>query len=192
MAANRLGIGFIGSGFVTRFHLQAWLGVRDADVLGVYSPNPEHAAAAADLARELRVGNARAFNSIAEMIAAPEIDCLWLCGPNHMRVHNMQSICDALQSGKGKLIGVACEKPLARNVAEARRMVEMVERSGLLHGYLEDQMFAPSVTRGKQILWSRAAALTGRPYLARAARRTQRAAFALVLARRVARRRCAQ
>jgi predicted dehydrogenase len=169
MAANRLGIGFIGSGFVTRFHLQAWLGVRDADVLGVYSPNPEHAAAAADLARELRVGNARAFNSIEEIIAAPEIDCLWLCGPNHLRLQNMRSICDALQSGKGKLIGVACEKPLARNVAEARRMVEMVERSGLLHGYLEDQMFAPSVTRGKQILWGRAAALTGRPYLARAA-----------------------
>lgn len=169
MAANRLGIGFIGSGFVTRFHLQAWLGVRDADVLGVYSPNPEHAAATAGLARELRVGNARAFNSIEEMIAAPEIDCLWLCGPNHLRLQNMQSICDALQSGKGKLIGVACEKPLARNVAEARRMIEMVERSGLLHGYLEDQIFAPSVTRGKQILWGRAAALTGRPYLARAA-----------------------
>jgi len=169
MAAHRLGIGFIGSGFVTRFHLQAWLGVRDADVLGVYSPNPEHAAGTAGLARELRVGNARAFNSIEEMIAAPEIDCLWLCGPNHLRLQNMQSICDALQAGKGKLIGVACEKPLARNVAEARRMVEMVERSGLLHGYLEDQMFAPSVTRGKQILWERAAALTGRPYLARAA-----------------------
>jgi predicted dehydrogenase len=167
--AKRLGIGFIGSGFVTRFHIQAWLGVRDADVLGVYSPNPDHAAAAAGLARELGVGKARAFNSIEEMIAAPEIDCLWLCGPNHLRLENMQSICDALESGKGKLIGVACEKPLARNVAEARRMVEMVERSGLLHGYLEDQMFAPSVTRGKQILWGRAAALTGRPYLARAA-----------------------
>jgi predicted dehydrogenase len=144
MTGNRLGIGFIGSGFVTRFHLQAWLGVRDADVRGVYSPNPEHAAATAGLARELRAGNTRPFNSIAEMIAAPEIDCLWLCGPNHLRLQNMQSICDALQSGKGKLIGVACEKPLARNVAKARRMVEMVDRSGLLHGYLEDQMFAPS------------------------------------------------
>ena len=53
--------------------------------------------------------------------------------------------------------------------AEARRMVELVEQSGLLHGYLEDQIFAPSVTRGRQIMWSRAAALTGRPYLARAA-----------------------
>ena len=121
------------------------------------------------MARELRVGNARAFKSIEEMIAAPEIDCVWLCGPNHLRVQNMQAICDAIKSGKGKLIGIACEKPLARNVAEARRMVQLVEQSGLLHGYLEDQIFAPSVTRGKQIMWSRAAALTGRPYLARAA-----------------------
>ena len=128
MAANRLGIGFIGSGFVTRFHLQAWLGVRDADVLGVYSPNPEHAAATAGLARELCVGNARAFNSIEEMIAAPEIDCLWLCGPNHLRLQNMQSICDALQSGKGKLIGVACEKPLARTVAEGQRIAAAADR----------------------------------------------------------------
>jgi len=169
MATRRLGVGFIGSGFVTRFHIQSWAGVRDADVLGVYSPNHEHAEATASFAQGLRVGNPRAFNSIEEMIAAPDIDCLWLCAPNHSRLQNMQTICHAVRAGKGKLIGVACEKPLARNVAEARRMVEMVERSGLLHGYLEDQMFAPSVARGKQIIWSRAAALTGRPYLARAA-----------------------
>jgi predicted dehydrogenase len=42
---------------------------------------------------------------------------------------------------------------LARNVAEARRMVQLVEQSGLLHGYLEDQIFAPSVTRGREIMW---------------------------------------
>jgi predicted dehydrogenase len=169
MTTGKLGIGFIGSGFVAKFHLQAWRGVRDADVLGVYSPNSEHAEATAAIARDLRVGNARAFKSIEELIAAPEIDCLWLCGPNHLRVQNMEAICEAVRAGKGKLIGIACEKPLARNVAEARRMVELVEQSGLLHGYLEDQIFAPSVTRGKQIMWSRAAALTGRPYLARAA-----------------------
>ncbi|HEU4870257.1 MAG TPA: Gfo/Idh/MocA family oxidoreductase, partial [Pyrinomonadaceae bacterium] len=169
MTGSKLGVGFIGSGFVAKFHLEAWRGVRDADVLGIYSPNAAHAEATAARARELRVGNARAFKSIEEMVAAPEIDCIWLCGPNHQRVQNMQAICDAIQSGKGKLIGVACEKPLARNVAEARRMVQLVEQSGLLHGYLEDQIFAPSVTRGKEIMWSRAAALTGRPYLARAA-----------------------
>jgi len=169
MAGSKLGVGFIGSGFVTKFHLQAWRGVRDADVLGIYSPNRAHAEETAAIARNLRVGNARAFNSIEEMIAAPEIDCIWLCGPNHQRVENMEAICRTLASGKGKLIGVACEKPLARNAGEARKMVELIEQSGLLHGYLEDQMFAPSVTRGKQIMWTRAAAITGRPYLARAA-----------------------
>src|SRR6185295_10483023 len=169
MTGSKLGIGFIGSGFVAKFHLEAWRGVRDADVLGVYSPNTAHAEVTAARARELRVGHARAFSSIEEMVAAPEIDCVWLCGPNHLRVQNMQAICAAIQAGKAKLIGIACEKPLARNVAEARQMVQLVEQSGLLHGYLEDQIFAPSVTRGRDIMWSRAAALTGRPYLARAA-----------------------
>ena len=123
MTGSKLGIGFIGSGFVTKFHLEAWRGVRDADVLGVYSPNVTHAEAAAARARELRVGNARSFRSIEEMIAAPEIDCVWICGPNHQRVQNMQAISDSIQAGKGKLIGIACEKPLARNVAERGRRV---------------------------------------------------------------------
>src|ERR1051326_1989470 len=57
--ANKLCVGFICSGFVTKFHLQAWRGVRDADVLGIYSPNPDQAAATAALARELRVGTRR-------------------------------------------------------------------------------------------------------------------------------------
>src|SRR5262245_36772155 len=112
---KRLGVGFIGSGFITRFHLRSWVAVRDADVRGVWSPNRARAEEAAELARRLRVGEARAFESIEAMVAAPEIDCLWLCGPNHARVENMERIVDALQKGVGSLLGVACEKPLARN-----------------------------------------------------------------------------
>jgi predicted dehydrogenase len=166
---KRLGVGFIGSGFITRFHIQSFLAVRDADVSGVWSPNPKHAEEAAALARSLRLGEARAFSSIEEMVAAPEIDCLWLCGPNHTRIENMERIVHTLESGKGELVGIACEKPLARNVAEAKRMVEMVEKTNLLHGYLEDQLFSPGIVRGREIIWARGAALTGRPYLARAA-----------------------
>jgi predicted dehydrogenase len=166
---KRLGVGFIGSGFITRFHIQSFLAVRDADVLGVWSPNSQHAEEAAALARQLRVGDARAFRSIEEMVAAPEIDCLWICAPNHTRIENMEEIVHTLESGKGELIGLACEKPLARNVAEAKRMVELVEKTNLLHGYLEDQLFSPGIVRGREIIWARGAALTGRPYLARAA-----------------------
>jgi predicted dehydrogenase len=166
---KRLGIGFIGSGFITRFHIQSFIAVRDADALGVWSPNKQHAESAAALARSLRVGDCRAFNSIEEMVASPEIDAIWLCGPNHRRIENLEAIVKTLKSGKGKLIGVAIEKPLARNAAEAKRVIELLEESGLLHGYLEDQLFEPTVVRGREILWRRAAALTGRPYLARCA-----------------------
>jgi predicted dehydrogenase len=48
-------------------------------------------------------------------------------------------------------------------------MLELVQKAGLLDGYLENQLFTPGVVRGKEILWTRGAALTGPPYLARAA-----------------------
>lgn len=166
---KRLGVGFIGSGFIAQFHIRSWQAVRDADILGVWSPNRENAQEAANLARTLRVGEAKAYGSITEMIADPAIDCLWICGPNHRRIENMEEIVDALKRGVGELVGLACEKPLARNVAEARRVVQLVEESGLLHGYLEDQVFSPSLMRGREIAWKRGAALSGRPYLARAA-----------------------
>ncbi|MFC7641284.1 hypothetical protein ACFQX6_10065 [Streptosporangium lutulentum] len=48
-------------------------------------------------------------------------------------------------------------------------MLELVEGAGLLHAYLENQVYAPAVTRGHELLWARGAALAGTPYLARCA-----------------------
>ena len=166
--AGRLGVGFIGSGFMTRFHIRSWEAVRDADIRGIYSPTRANAEDAAALVRSLRVGDAKAFGSIEAMVADESIDCIWLCGPNFARVENMERIVAAIKQG-AKLKAIACEKPLARNAAEAARMVELVEEAGVLHGYLENQLFAPSLERGKQIVWARGAAAAGRPYLARAA-----------------------
>jgi predicted dehydrogenase len=167
--SRRLGVAFIGSGFNARFHLQAFRAVRDADVLGVWSPNRKNAASAAALARTLDVGEAKPYGSITEMIADPAIDAIWLTGPNQARVENVEEIVHAIESQQGTLAGIACEKPLARNVAEAKRVAELVKRAGIAHGYLENQVFAPQVETGRELLWARGAATTGRPYLARAA-----------------------
>jgi predicted dehydrogenase len=167
--AQRLGVGFVGSGFVTRFHIRSWVGVRDADIRGIWSPNQAHAGEAAALARALGVGEAQSYPSLRELVRSPEIDAIWICIPNDRRVATVEEIVEVLKSGGGQLVGLACEKPLARTVAEARRMLQLVEETGLRHGYLENQVFAPAVQRGKEIIWQRGAALTGRPYLARAA-----------------------
>jgi predicted dehydrogenase len=167
--ADRLGIGIIGSGFNARFHLQAFVAVREADVRGVWSPNAPHAAATAALARKLDVGDARPYTSITELVSDPAIEAIWLCGPNYARVENVQEIVRAARARRVSLKGIACEKPLARNVAEARTVARLVKRAGIAHGYLENQVFAPQVVTGHALLWARGAALTGRPYLARAA-----------------------
>src|SRR5688500_3793086 len=165
---GRLGVGFIGSGFIAKFHLQAFRAVRDADVLGVWSPNPKNAGATAALANTYDVGAARAYKSITAMVEDPAIDAIWLTGPNHARIENVEEIVRAIESGKGELKGLATEKPLARNVAEAKRVVDLVKRVGLTTGYLENQVFAPQVDHGRALLWARGAAGSGRPYLARA------------------------
>ena len=169
MNGKNLGVGFVGSGFITRFHMQSWLGVRGADIRGVWSPNRNNAEGTAAYGRSLGIGETKAYRSISDMVADPAIDCIWICGSNDRRLENIEEIAGALDSGKGELVGIACEKPLGRNVAEARRIVELTDNMGILHGYLENQLYAPALRRGKEIIWKRGAALSARPYLARAA-----------------------
>ena len=170
MNNKRLGIGFIGGGFITRFHIQSLLAVRDVDVIGVMSKTLKSAEESADLANQIGVGdNAKTYKSITDMIADPKINALWVCSPNFARIETFEEIANAISSGKGQLIGVTCEKPLGRNFNEAKRVLELTKEVGLLDGYLENQVFSPSIVRGKEIIWSRGASTTGRPYLARAA-----------------------
>jgi len=163
--AKRLGIGIVGAGFVTGFHLQAFVGVRDADVVGIWSRTRARAEDAAARARQLGLGDTRVFDSIAHMVADPAIDAIWICSPNYARVQTIEEIVHA----DGQLVGVACEKPLGRTVAEAARVLSLVNDAGLHHAYLENQVFAPQIQRGRSIIWARGARATGRPYLARAA-----------------------
>jgi predicted dehydrogenase len=167
--AKRLGIGMVGSGFNAKFHLLGFQGVRDADVLGVWSPNQQNAGDTASIAKQLGVGDAKPYPSIAAMVEDPAIDAIWLSGPNYARIDNVEEIVNTLERGKGSLLGIACEKPLARNVSEAKRVVELVNKVGVPTGYLENQVFSPQVEVGRNLLWTRGAKLTGRPYLARAA-----------------------
>ena len=170
MSKNRIGIGFIGGGFITRFHIQSLISVRNCDVVGVMSRTRASAEESANLARDVGVGDdAKAYDTITDMIADPNIDALWVCSPNFARIETFEEIAVAISSGKGELVGVTCEKPLGRNFEEAQKVKELTESVGLLDGYLENQVFSPSITRGKEIVWSRGAATTGRPYLARAA-----------------------
>lgn len=164
-----LNIGIIGTGFIAEFHLRSMIGVRNVRVAGVYSRAAENRQRIADLAEELEIGPCAPFETLDSMLECGEIDAIWILSPNHTRLDAMCQIHAAVTEKRSKVFAVACEKPLARTIGEAREMLRLVEDAGLNHGYLENQVFCTSVLRGKEIIWRRAASATGRPYLARAA-----------------------
>jgi predicted dehydrogenase len=81
----------------------------------------------------------------------------------------VEKICAEVSSGRAELRGIAIEKPLASNLRDSRRIVDALHGAGIIGGYLENQVFAPGLTRGHAILWERGAKLSGAPYLARCA-----------------------
>ena len=136
-SSGRLGIGLIGSGFNAGFHLQAFRAVREADVRGIWSPDPEKASAAAARAREYDVGEAKPYASISEMVADPAIEALWIAGPNHRRVENVEEIVDAIERGRGSLAenerlpGTARFPPSLRHRVVLFSSADVDELSGL-------------------------------------------------------------
>lgn len=167
--AERLRIGFVGSGFVARFHAQAFASVRNAEITALMSRNEASARQLADYCRTLGVGEPAVYTDLRAMVRNAPIDAIWLLSPNYLRVEQIEAIADEVHSGRAQLKGLAVEKPLARNLKEARQIVQAVEQAGIPHGYLENQLFAPAVVRGKELLWRRGAAIAGEPYLARCA-----------------------
>jgi predicted dehydrogenase len=164
-----LRIGFVGSGFIAKFHVKGFQSVRHAQIVGVYSPTAANRAALAQAVNEAELGPCRAHESLESLLADPQIDAIWLLAPNDRRLEVMRAIHGAVKAGRSKVRAVACEKPLGRTLSEAREVLRLAEDAGLAHGYLENQVFSTAVERGKEIIGRRAVPASGRPYLARAA-----------------------
>lgn len=164
-----LRVGFVGTGFIAHFHLKSMIGVRNVEVTGVFSRKAENRETFAKEVETLGLGTCRTHESLEALLSADDVDAIWILSPNYTRLDVMRALHGAIKSGRSKVFAVACEKPLARTVAEAREMLTLAEDAGLNHGYLENQVFCTPVLRGKEIIWRRAASTTGRPYLARAA-----------------------
>src|SRR5258708_25110561 len=107
--------GLVGGGFVSTFHLRALESVRGIEVAGLTSRTPPEALAASVRARGL--GEARVFATVREMAA--HVDVVVINAPNFCRVAVMEELAAAVADGAA-LKGIACEKPLARNLPEAR------------------------------------------------------------------------
>ena len=164
-----LGIGFVGTGFVTKtFHAESLRGIRHAHAAGVMNRTRSKAVDLAGRLRELECGDPTVHDTVESLVRDPDVDAIWLTSPNHVRVETVERIVSLVDAGEAELAGIAIEKPLARNLAEGRRVVDLVESVGISHAYLENQVYMPAIVGMKDRLW-KAGGQQHRPYLARAA-----------------------
>lgn len=132
--------GIVGGGFLPGFMLRALTQVRGVEVAGLVSRTPPEALAR--FAREHGLGPARVYESIAEMV--PHVDVVAFFGPNFTRVEALEAVAGAVRAG-ARLKGLICEKPLARNLREAQRVLELAREIGVPTAYFENQIHMKSV-----------------------------------------------
>ncbi len=134
-------ITMLGTGLIGTFYTMTLHGERSRDrVQMVYSRSQERAAS---FAAKWEIP--RHSTDLAEAIEDPETDVVIVGLPNDQHARAVEI---AAQAGKA----ILCTKPLARNAAEARAMLDSVEKAGVFHGYLEDLVYTPKTLKALELV----------------------------------------
>lgn len=143
-----LGIGMLGYAFMGKAHSNAYKTLNY-----IYDPPPAYARLVAIAGRrkeqveaaQRRYGYQKAYTDWRQLIADPAVDVLDNGATND--IHAEPCIA-AAQAGKH----ILCEKPLGRNAEEAWRMLEAVQKAGVVHMCAFNYRFIPAVGLAKEII----------------------------------------
>ena len=131
--ATTIGWGIAGCGWVARdYAAPAIAASRNGHVVAFHDADPRALAA-------IETANADALRTTAldEFLAAPGLDAVYVATPNHAHRAIVEA---AAASGRA----VLCEKPMALDADDARRMIEACERAGVFYATGFDQRFHPA------------------------------------------------
>jgi predicted dehydrogenase len=143
-----LGTGLIGSFYAMSLHAQ-----RRKDVIHNVCSIPLESAK--EFANHWNIPKYTA--SMKEAIEDPETDVVIVALPNYLHKEAILMACQAKKN-------VLCTKPLGMNAADAKEVLDAVERAGVFHGYLEDLVYTPKTLKAIElvkngscgrILWTR-------------------------------------
>ena len=146
-------ITMLGTGLIGAFYTKTLHSGRSRDhVEVVYSRTLERAET---FAKDFSVPHYT--TGLEEAINHPQTDVVVIGLPNNLHLEAVK-----LAAAAGKAI--LCTKPLGRTAAEAKEMLDIVERAGVFHGYLEDLCYTPKTLKALQsvqngalgrVLWAR-------------------------------------
>jgi predicted dehydrogenase len=137
---SELGVGLIGTGFVTDLHAESFKRVLRARVLAVAGTSDEKGRAFAE-SHEIPDG----YGDWRRIIERDDIHMVSVGTPNDT---HREIVVAAAEAGKHVVI----EKPLARTLADADEMIEACDKAGVKLMYAELICFAPKYVRAKKLI----------------------------------------
>jgi len=133
-------VGIIGCGKIAQVrHIPEYCMNEDAQLAGYYDFNKERAAS---LAEEF---GGRAYDSVEELLADPEIDAVSVCAANNAHA---EITIKALNAGKH----VLCEKPMATTLEDCEAMVEAANKAGKKLMIDQNQRLAKAHVKAKKLI----------------------------------------
>ena len=135
-----IGVGLVGSGFISNLHAEAFGHVREAAVVAVASPTEAHVRRFAE-----KHSIDRWHTDYRALLEEPDVDLICVGVPNDL---HRDVVVAAAKAGKH----VICEKPLARTLAEADEMLAACEAADVRLMYAEELCFAPKYVRAKELV----------------------------------------
>ena len=145
---SKIKIGLIGYGGIGRVHALAYRAIPfhyglNADSIAVAAVATTRAKTAEQAAGE--IGCAHFTDDYRDLLARDDIDAVDICTPNHA---HCEIVLAAAAAGKH----IYCEKPLAMNADEAKRMAAAVAAAGVKAQLTFNFRFFPAITRAKQLI----------------------------------------
>jgi myo-inositol 2-dehydrogenase / D-chiro-inositol 1-dehydrogenase len=135
-----IGVAFLGAGRMGEVHLRNVAAIPFIHVAVVADPSPEAAAKGTALARA-----GRASTDPIEAIHDPDVDAVVIVTPTRTHAVLLE---DALRAGKA----IWSEKPIALDIAETARIVDLWRETGLPVQIGFQRRFDPGYVRAKELI----------------------------------------
>jgi predicted dehydrogenase len=132
-------VAMLGAGFIGDFYTSSLHGQRSRDEVHIIYSRDE----ARGKAFAKKHGIARWTTSMKEAVNDPEVEIVVIGLPNNL---HLEAVLLAAAAKKA----VLCTKPLGRNAVDAKKMLDAVEKAGIMHGYLEDLVYTPKTLKALQ------------------------------------------
>jgi predicted dehydrogenase len=145
MTEQRFRVGIVGlepgRGWAARAHVPALRALSDSyEIVGVANTSLASAQRAA-----AALGLPRAFNDVAELVSAPEVDIVTVT----VKVpHHLEVVKAAIEAGKH----VYCEWPLGNGLAEAEELAELAKAKSILGVVGTQARVSPEIEYLKQLI----------------------------------------